>query len=189
MAALTFPQVGDRLVGAVQARLAVTPAGAAGRATVVAGRPELVAWDDCCKGLLYVATGRVYGSDSFPAERGAGTPGPGLAGGSTRVPEWAGMLVAEMALVLVRCAAVPLEPDQLAVPPATQRAEATTQDTDAYEALVAVVCELEAMRRAAEVDDYLVRDQPTVGPQGDCQGSQLNLLVAVPFLCPCPGLT
>jgi hypothetical protein len=186
---LAFQQVGDHLIAAIQTRLAGTSAGTAGRAGVAHGTAETVAWDDCdCAGLLTVAVGRQYGSNSFPDEAGQGFPGAGasgIGGAPGSDIEWPLLLVAEMAIQVVRCAAVP-EPPATSVPAAVLAAEAQTGLIDAHETLVAVTCALYELKQARDIDNYQVRDRAALGPTGGCQGWQLNAAVSVEFLCPCP---
>jgi hypothetical protein len=186
--ALAFQRIAGRILDAVQAALDHTPAGRVGRAAIAAGTADNAAWDACdCDGLLLLTINRHYGTHAFPDDTASAlTVGP-TGGGiiASNILPWAADLAAEISVQLLRCAAVP--PDgSIAVAPAVLTAESERAQRDAYTVRTAVICLLDGMVQAGEIEDYEVRDQPPLGPQGGCVGTQLNTVVSVPFLCPCP---
>lgn len=186
---LVFQRIAERVRDAVQHALDTIPAGRVGRAAVVAGTAENAAWDACdCDGLLLVTINRLYGTHSFPDDTASALAvGVTAAGGpiASNVLPWASDVAAELSVQVLRCAQLPPE-GNLTVDSQVLTAESARAQLDAATVRTAVICLYAAMTAAGELEDYEVRDQPPLGPQGGCVGSQLNSVVSVPFLCPCP---
>lgn len=173
-----FPTIGRYLVDAVTSRLRNAGLTVPDRASVV---PAPIVADECECGLLAVAVARVVGSLDGRTEAAGipvtstGQPIP------TEAMPWPPYLLGELQVAVLRCATTD------GVPTAQQLAdEADEVHADSYWTTVAVVCELDRLRRAKEIEDYLFGDEPFLPAQGGCQGAQVNVSVGVPFLCPCP---
>lgn len=154
--------VGSRIVTAVQSGLTNTVA----RAGQVPGD---IAWDGCnCDGALYVTTPRVYLSEEFPGEQE--TP----VGSRCRAPYEVG----EYTVSVVRCAPQPngqdFAPD---VTDLDNAAGLLLQDiAETMDAVSVLMC---SMDDADEISDYLVTPAESSGPEGDCVGFTLRVLVAL----------
>lgn len=155
--------VSAALRDAVYAALTVKPQ----RYGVVPGE---VAWDDCTCGLLTVSQVRTFVSDDFPVPQdvpiGIGCDG---------VYE-----VTEYLLTLLRCSPGPgPNPDDIA--PSVEDLDAAAQlaSQDAVELLNAAVVELCTMKGDGDVEDFLVMEATAVGPQGDCTGTELRVVVSL----------
>lgn len=163
-----FYDVCTLILDAVKAELAAPGAtGVPGRACIV---PGAIAWDDCeCDGgQLAVAVQRQFFSEVIPQEVGeilgvGGCPSP--------------YLTAEIVVQIIRCAP---QPEEQALSPTCRALDQSAQVVvrDAWYVLKATACTL-----AAEVDEkiagYLVTEQPIVGPEGACVGSELHVLVTL----------
>ena len=168
-----FPAIGQRLVDAVLARFAAKGIEPPDRAGVV---PAPIAADDCQCGLLAVAVARIVPSQDGKVEGVAQEFPP-----PTAAQPWMPFLLGEFQVAVLRCATTEATPSAR-----TLSTEASGVHADAYWTMVAVVCELDRLRRAGDIEDYAVREQPFLPAQGGCQGPQLNVAVSVEFLCPCP---
>jgi hypothetical protein len=171
-----FTDLGGLLVDAVLARFRANGLEIPRTSGIV---PAPVVWDDCQCGQLAVAVTRIVGSvdgrvEAFGPDGGAGTAPPPTAAMPT--PPF---LLGELQVAMLRCADATPTQDTLT-------AEAGQVHADAYWTTVAVACELERLRKAGEIEDYGLRDQPFLPAQGGCQGAQVNAVVGVEFLCPCP---
>jgi hypothetical protein len=169
-----FPTIGGFLLDAVQARFASHGVPRLERAAVV---PAPIVWDDCHCGLLAVAVTRI--SPSVDGRVGADAGDIGIPAPTPAMP-WPPFLLTDVQVAVLRCATVEGDPSAEVL-----AAEGVQVHTDAYWTLVAVTCELDRLRRAGEIEDYVLRDQPFLPAAGGCQGSLLNAAVSVPFKCPC----
>lgn len=158
---LKWYTVASRLETAVYEALTDTP----DRHGVV---PGAIAWDACDCGMLAVSVAQVYPSETFPDPQ----PAPF---GACQAP-WE---VAELVVQIIRCAPNP-EGQNLYPTTAAQDASAQQVARDAYQTRRAISLELCAMNEARDIADYLVRPQPTQGPQGGCVGTELRALVSLP---------
>lgn len=165
-----FLQLGQLLVTNVGDALAGSLGGAVDRACVVPGD---IAWDDCTCGLLAVSIRRWFLTDNFPetsAAFGANT----IRATPCDLP-W---LVGELRLQVIRCAPTP--PDgQLSPSCAALEDAAAVLLSDAYVALTETVATLCELRETDQIIDYVAGDQETLGPAGDCVGTELVAQVAV----------
>jgi hypothetical protein len=145
-----------------------------GRACVVPGAQ--VAWDDCCDGQLAVAVTRTYLSDNFPIEYGAG----GAVAGPC-APAW---LVADLFVQVIRCTPTL---DESGAPPDCQALDAAADQlaADGWAVRKGVSCRLGALADADQLVDWRVGVQQSLGPEGGCAGSQLQLLVCLDNACQC----
>lgn len=138
-----------------------------GRICVVPGE---IAQDECECGQLVGAIARWYLSESFPQEQSAA---------SDRIsPCEAPYIVARMLINLTRCAPQPIGE---AVAPTCEALDTAAQTyiEDAHVVLNAVTCKLESMKSADDIIDFAVVEQVSVGPEGQCVGSELVVLVAL----------
>lgn len=158
-------QVCDRISTAVQAELG-TPVGRAG---VV---PGLIAWDECDCGLLAVTWALLMASDAFPQEK--------VYADGNCTAAWE---VAEIAVQVIRCAP---GPDSVGNPPsvASLADAARLMDTDATQMRRACNVLLCTMKDDGDIVDSMVNRITPQGPQGDCTGSELRVLVALPNSVP-----
>lgn len=159
-----FHQVAQLLVTNVEAALATSLGGPVERACVVPGE---VVWDSCNCGLLAVTVRRWFLTDNFPessAAFGANT----IRATPCDLP-W---LVGELRVQVIRCAPIP-DGNALSVPCPDLDAAAQVLLSDAYVTLTEVVSTLCGLREADEIIDYALGDQETLGPAGDCVGSEL----------------
>lgn len=130
--------------------------------------PGDIAWDECCEGALMVSMPRLYRSDAFPAE----TEGP--AGVSCSAP----YEVAEYTVSVVRCAPVPQGQDT-AVPAVDLDTAAGLLAQDMTEAMNGLIVYLCGLKRDDTITDFLVTPAETVGPEGDCVGLTIRVLIAL----------
>ncbi len=154
--------VGSRIVTAVRTGL-TSPVARSGQV------PGDIAWDNCnCDGALYVTTPRVHLSETFPSEQEQPV------GARCRAP----YEVAEYTVAVVRCAPQPdgqdFAPD---VTDLDSAAGLLLQDiAETMDALAVLMC---SMHDADEISDYLVTPAQSNGPQGDCVGFDLRVLIAL----------
>jgi hypothetical protein len=156
------------ILGAASAALATVSAGPPQVQAVV---PGAIAWDACECGQLSVSWQRIYLSDAFPTD----------AAGSAILHQsscQATLLVAEFLIQVIRCAPVPQGVDQT-VPTSELEAAAFIVAEDGLALITNVACSLQEMMDRDEIDNYEVRSQTAVGPQGACVGSELALAVSL----------
>jgi hypothetical protein len=132
--------------------------------------PGAIAWDNCddC-GVLALASTRNYLSDQFPNETVANTaigPMPGA------------ILCTDMVVQIIRCAPQPQQ-NQLAPSVSALDASAQVVIADAVVVLCTVIATLTTMQVNGDIEDFLIRQQPFVGPEGACVGSELQFVVGV----------
>lgn len=167
-----FLDVARLLVANVEAALAASLGGAVERACVVPGE---IAWDQCTCGLLAVSVRRWFVTDNFP-ESSAGLGGNAATFRATPCDlPW---LVGELRLEVVRCAPIP-DGNALSVPCPELEAAAEVLLSDAYVALTESISTLCELRESEQIIDYVLGDQETRGPSGDCVGTELVAQVAV----------
>jgi hypothetical protein len=156
------------LVTGIAADLAASENGPVERACVVPGE---IAWDECNCGLLAVTARRFFLSDNFPET----SLGVGLIRTSPCDLPW---LVAELAVQVIRC--VPTSHDDGTPPTCVALGDAArVLMVDAYVALTTTVSILCGMTDADEIIDYVIGEQVSRGPEGDCVGTELNVFVGV----------
>lgn len=167
-----FLEVAQLLVTNVGEALAVSLGGAVERACVVPGE---VVWDNCNCGLLAVSVRRWFLTDNFPeSSAGLGGNATTFRAGPCDLP-W---LVGELRLEVVRCAPIP-DGNALSVPCPELEAAAEVLLSDAYVALTETVSTLCELREDERIIDYVMGDQETRGPAGDCVGTELTAQVAL----------
>lgn len=160
-----FYQVAQLLVTEVEAALADSLGGPVERACVVPGE---IVWDGCNCGLLAVSVRRWFLTDDFPE----GSVGIGNSATVRATPCDMPWLVGELRLQVVRCAPIP-EGNAISVPCAELDVSAQVLLSDAYVALTETVSTLCNLRETDQIIDYVLGDQETQGPAGDCVGSEL----------------
>lgn len=165
-----FYDLANVLVTNVAAVLATSLGGAVQRACVVPGE---IVWDACNCGLLAVSVRRWFLTDSFP-ETSTTFGGNTVRATPCDLP-W---LVGELRIQVVRCAPIP-EGQAISVPCPELAAAAQVLLSDAYVTLTETVATLCELRETDQIIDYVVGDQETVGPAGDCVGNELVAQVAL----------
>jgi hypothetical protein len=154
--------VGARLVTAVKAGLS---AGVARWGQV----PGEIVWDECnCDGALYVSAPRIYLSELFPGE----SEGPLTA--KCQAP----YEVAEFTVAVVRCAPTG-DPTQGTPTAGAVDTAAHVLLRDAAETLDALAALLCGMENLDEISNYAVAPAESNGPQGDCVGVDVRVLIAL----------
>lgn len=159
-----FYQVAQLLVTNVAVELAASLGGAVERACVVPGE---IAWDGCSCGLLAVSVRRWFLTDSFP-ESSAAFGANAVRATPCHMP----YLVGELRLQVVRCAPIP-DDNAISVPCSALDAAAQVLLSDAYVALTETASTLCELRESDQIIDYVLGDQETQGPAGDCVGTEL----------------
>ena len=130
--------------------------------------PGLQAWDDCTCGAVIISVPRIYGSRSFPSE------------GFTNDQDPCGLpyVVADFTITVLRCAPMPKGVNQL---PSCEDLDAAARiwfdDADAIRRSVASA--VQTMKNNETIEDYVLRDQPSVGPAGGCVGSEYHLFIGI----------
>lgn len=164
----------DGLLVAVNDALTATTCGAPKRVTYSPGLEQ--AWDLCDCGQLALSVNRRYRTRSFPTDGS-----DQLRGSCDEI-----LVGIDCSLSIVRC--VP-GPDRNGAPPTpTQQATAfTCQEEDAYVVWNTTWCYLERLRDTppALVTEFIINDQPSLGPSGACAGSQLNFKFGLYVPCGC----
>jgi hypothetical protein len=162
-----FYDVATLLVDGVRDALAASLGGPVQRACVVPGD---IAWDACDCGLLAVSPQRFFLADDFP------TGTLGTSGRTT--PCDAPWLVGELVINVVRCAPTP-QGTSVSIPRDQLDAAGQVTAADAYVTLTETVSVLCGLVEDERIVDYLLGEQVTSGPQGDCVGTELRASVAV----------
>jgi hypothetical protein len=136
------------------------------RACVVPGE---IAWDDCQCGTLAITARRFFLSDEFPQ----GALGQALIRASPCDLPW---LVAELAIQVIRCAPTPTG---TALSPSCEQLATAAQVllVDQYVTLTTTVAILCDLRTSDSIIDYVLGEQTSVGPEGECVGTELVALV------------
>jgi hypothetical protein len=159
-----FYDVANVLLVNLETALAESFGGAVERACVVPGE---IAWDSCNCGLLAISVRNWTLTDSFPDTSAAF--GANVARGTPCDLPW---LVGELHIQVIRCAPIP-EGNAISVPCPDLDAAAKILLSDAYVTLTETVSTLCELREADQIIDYIIGNQETVGPAGDCVGSEL----------------
>lgn len=176
---LAIYDIAKNLLDCVADKLADTEAGAPARRCVVTGA---LAWDDCECGQLAVVINRAFSSDSFPTE------GISTAAGSM-FPCGGRLLGIEYTVSILRCA--PTGGDDPA-PPTCPDIDAASQTAviDAWAVRTAALCCLNSWASTRDpvtnqkiIDSFVINDQPFVGAEGMCMGSELNITVGIANAC------
>lgn len=165
-----FYEVANVLVTNVAAVLADSAGGAVERACVVPGD---IAWDGCNCGLLAVSVRGWSLTDDFPESSAA------FGANSVRTtPCDLPWLVGELRIQVIRCAPMP-NGNALSVPCPELDEAARILISDAYVTLTEVVSTLCELRESDQIIDYVLGSQETVGPAGDCVGTELTAQVGL----------
>lgn len=165
-----FYDVASLLVTNVAAELVTSLGGAVQRACVVPGE---IVWDACNCGLLAVSVRRWFLTDNFP-ESSTSFGGNTVRSTPCDLP-W---LVGELNVQVIRCAPIP-EGQAISVPCPELDAAAQVLLSDAYVTLTETVATLCELRETNQIIDYVVGGQETLGPAGDCVGSEVVAQVAL----------
>lgn len=162
------------LPAAVNTALAATPAGQVNRVVFSPGAE--LAWDECDCGQLALVINRRYPSRTFPQDSSDNVLGECDDIG------W----VIDCKLSIVRCTP---GPDDNGDPPtpAAMLAAWQTQESDAYTIRNVVRCYLQAIVTSTPrlIANFIVNDQPSVGPLGNCAGTELNFKIGFYTSCGC----
>ena len=150
----------------VRQRLASTQSGAPNRYCVV---PGAIAWDECDCGTLAVALTRSIVADAFNIDSLQFIS-------ATRCG--APYLIGDLILQVIRCAPNP-QGSQLSVSCEDLERSAREVTIDAYESFNGVICALTEMVDMNTIDDFALREQVMVGPQGGCVGSEVRFSVSI----------
>lgn len=133
--------------------------------------PGDIVWDECECGMLAASVASIIPSNDFPNEAAV-------------TPCGAATLVATINFALVRCA--PQPPDGMAeVGPAADElnAAAALSISDQWHLVESVDCALNQLTNNYGTDpqimDSLIRPAVSIGPRGDCVGSQLQAFVQI----------
>lgn len=164
----------DGVLAAVSAALANTTCGVPKRVTYSPGAEQ--AWDACDCGQLALSVNRRYRSRGFPREAT-----DDLRGSCDDV-----VITFDCSLSIVRCFP---GPDKNGSPPrpSAQAAAFACQEEDAYVVWNTTWCYLTQLRDSTPrlVTDFVLNDQPSLGPSGACGGSQLNFKFGLYVPCGC----
>lgn len=127
--------------------------------------PGLIAWDGCECGALHGTINR-WGitQDSLTL-----TPPPNA---SCAAP----YQVATMNVSIVRCVPIP-QGNQTSVSCSLLEAAAVELETDAYWVLETTLCTLAELKDEETIADFQIVQQTSVGPEGQCAGSVLQVNV------------
>lgn len=156
------------------------PQAVPGRSCVIAGG---IAWDDCECGQLVVAIGQTSQSQNFPNPLQAGAESSPQSRCGARI------VMFDYTASILRCA--PETSDEH--PPACEELDTAAQvaTIDAWAVRTGILCCLKELastnddNNARHIQDYVLGNQPFVGPAGLCQGSEQAVLVGINNVCPC----
>lgn len=149
--------------------LAGSPGGTPDRAVVM---PVSIPWDACECGMLAIAVGSQWITETFPANMGDVTTTGSTAGCH------AGFLAANVVVQIIRCAPQPVD-NELFPPIDELEASALEVLADGWIVLNETECLLAALKDSEKIVDYLIRGQTFEGPEGGCVGSELTVTIAV----------
>lgn len=166
-----FYDVAQLLVDGVEAALATSLGGPVERACVVPGD---IVWDGCNCGLLAVSVTRWFLTDDFPET----SSGFGATSSVRVTPCDLPWLVGELHVQVIRCAPIP-ERGAIDVPCPDLDTAARVLVSDAYVTVTEAVSTLCELRESDQIVDYVVGDQETRGPAGDCVGTDLTVQVGL----------
>lgn len=167
-------QLAEHLLDCIKPYIDTTSSGPPSRACVHTGE---IAWDDCECGQLIVSLIDQYESDTFPnpaqAETNAGARKCGA-------PLW----VYHYQVSMLRCAPIGDEHHPPTCAEVTEAARVTIEDAWAVRTGL-FCCLCRGVERDPDTgiklfDRYLVNPQTMDGPEGACQGSLIELFIAVP---------
>lgn len=165
-----FYDVANVLIENVGVALADSAGGQVERACVVPGE---IAWDGCNCGLLAISVRNWTLTDDFPQSSAA------FGANATRAtPCNLPWLVGELHIQVVRCAPIP-DGNALSVPCAALDEAARILISDAYVTLTETVSTLCELRESDQIIDYVLSNQETLGPAGDCVGTELTVQVGL----------
>jgi hypothetical protein len=166
---LGFHSVAQLLVTNIADVLADSLGGPVQRACVVPGE---IVWDGCNCGLLAVSVRRWFLTDDFPDTTTA------FSGTQRSTPCDLPWLVGDFHIQVVRCAPIP-DNNALSVPCPELDVAAQVLISDAYVTITEVISTLCELRESDQIIDYVMGDQETQGPAGDCVGTLLTAQVAL----------
>lgn len=164
---LAFYTVLDTLVSTIATDLeSEAPLGRPDRVCIVNGA---IAWDECECGQLVGTTIRWFYADSFPNGL---QPEPLV----NNCPPT--QVIAEMAISVLRCAPGP-QGNDLAPTCAALAQSAQDVHYDAFVVRRDVACGLDEMKANGDISDYHIMDQTSVGPDGQCVGTDMIFYVSL----------
>jgi len=160
----------------VAAALAETTAGPPDRVCLVV--PGKIAWDKCECGQLALTVNRFYWARDATLGQTSDFGGASDCG----LP----YLVMDVTISITRCAPVGDIKNELA--PSCQELldAARSWHEDAQAVRVGAGCCLKAMEDDNDILAFAMVEQPAVGPEGGCVGSELRVLIGLPN-CLCPA--
>jgi PKD repeat protein len=166
--------IGTGLLNGVAAALVSTTCGRPKRVVYSVGADQ--PWDACDCGQLALNVNRRYTSRSFPTD----------ASDSTRGDCENSIVVFDCSLSIVRC--VP-GPGRNGEPPTATALDAAfrCQEEDAQVVWNTAWCYFTQLRDITPrlIVDFIINDQPSLGPSGACGGSQLNFKFGLYVPCGC----
>lgn len=160
-----FYDVAQILISNLVTELADSIGGPVQRACVVPGE---IVWDGCNCGLLAISVRRWFLTDEFPE----GSVGFGDTSTTRGTPCDLPWLVGELRLQVVRCAPIP-EGNAISVPCSELADTAQVLISDAYVLLTETLRTLCELREDEQIIDYVLGQEETQGPAGDCVGVEL----------------
>lgn len=162
-----------------------TSEGAPDRSTVETGD---LAWDECECGQLAINLLQAYPSESFPSPRGLSGPEGGARSDSN--PCGPQFFVFLYEVTMLRCAPVASPSGEAPSAEAvTDAARISTEDAWAVRAALQCCFSDLSRRRPGQprvIERYMMDTQTFIGSQGMCQGSSMQVAVAIHNGCyPC----
>jgi hypothetical protein len=166
-----LPDLLSGLLGDVATALTATPAGAVNRAVVLPGVD--IPWDDCQCGMLAVAHRGTFRSRNFPQS---------AQDVYTKCDDFT--MVYDLTMVVMRCT-TGVNTNNVLPKPAQTLADMATQASDAYTVWTILDCALRQLQDVSLINNYIINQQTTLGPQGLCAGTQTDFKVGLFPPCPC----
>jgi hypothetical protein len=163
-----FYDIAVALKAESERRLRRTIGGVPERSCVV---PGAIAWDDCQCGQLSISILQTWPGVTFPGDPGTGS--------ATLGPCQVGWLMSQLVIQVARCAPNP-GPDGVVPCSALEQGARVTAE-DAMAIREAAFCGLQFLKDRD--DDFIVRGQVTVGPEGGCMGVEQSVVVGVLVGC------
>jgi hypothetical protein len=163
-----FFDIAVRLKEEAEHRLRNTIGGVPNRSCVV---PGAIAWDECDCGQLSVSIVQTWPSRSFPGDPASGSQTQDACG----VP----YLVAQLTVQVARCAPNPDGSGSVSCQALERGAQVVAEDGMAIRE--AAFCALQFLKDRD--DDFIVRGQTVIGPEGGCMGVEQSVIVGVLVGC------
>jgi hypothetical protein len=164
----TFYDIAVRLKDEAERRLRNTLGGVPSRSCVV---PGAIAWDECECGQLSVSIIQAWPSVTFPGDPGSGSQNQG----PCAVP----YLMAQLTVQVARCAPNPDSSGSVACSALERGARVVAEDGMAIRE--AAFCALQFLKDRD--DDFIVRGQVVMGPEGGCMGVEQSVVVGIMVGC------